>query len=184
MMLAALCLHGCASTASVGAGGATASRGPLQLFGADAKPRFEFYLACTSKTVNCEIVERAFDDWADWRHLSVHAVAPNDPAFSNGTPSATGDQARPYRVVVRYVPEMALSNSAMMSGGHGPPLVSYTATVHVFDSASGSLLKTQSFHDETVVDQAEGAANPYLNAQIRAFLGHLDPAYAKGGASS
>lgn len=173
-------LQGCAGAAPQGDAGH--SKG-LQLFDTDGRPRFNFYLACTSRTVNCEIIERQFDDWAAIRHLTVHSVAVNDPALSTGKPSSAAEQARPYRLTVRYAPEMAGADNSL-AGGHGMPIVSYTATVHVFDAVSGAFLKTMSFHDEKMVDRDQGSANPYLHAQIRAFLDHLDPGYAKGGSVS
>ncbi|WP_114240267.1 hypothetical protein [Dyella sp. C9] len=171
-------LAGCATT---GAGGAV----PPQLFDADAHARFSFYFSCVSKTVNCEIVERQFDAWATMHHVTMHTVARDDPAFSAGKPSQPTEQAVPYRLAVRYSPEMAPSqNSLAGTGGTGLPMVSYAGTAQIFDSTSGSLLKTQSYHDQKMADQDHGAANPYLQAQVEAFLGHLDPAYAKARPSS
>lgn len=179
-----LLLHGCASPAPQSGTEATAKPKGLQLFDANTQPRFNFYLACVSQTVNCEIIERQFDDWADTRHLTVHSVAANDPAFATGKPSSPAEQAKPYRVSVRYTPEMAAANNSLAGAGRGMPIMSYAATVHVFDAATGDLLKTMSFHDEKMIDQNLGSANPYLQAQIRAFLSHLDPQYVKGGSAS
>lgn len=182
--LAVLFLQGCASPAPQAGTNAPAVSKRVQLFDADTQPRFNFYLACTSKTVNCDIIERQFDDWADTRHLTVHSVAVNDPAFSTGKPSSATEQSKPYRLAVRYAPEMAGASNSLAGAGHGMPIVSYVATVHVFDATTGDLLKTMSFHDEKMIDQNQGSANPYLQAQIRAFLSHLDPQYVKGGSAS
>ena len=173
-----LLLQGCASTASSPGTGATKS-GAVQLFDADAKPRFNIYLSCASRTVNCDIVERAFDTWADGRHLTLHTVSHDDAAFVQGQPSRTQDQSLPYRLAVRYAPEMGTFSNSMTGTGTGLPVVSYKATVQVFDAATGSLLKTMSFHDEKTADDG-GTANPYLKAQVQAFLGRLDPGHAKG----
>jgi hypothetical protein len=168
-------LQGCATAP----GGASAP----QLFDASANARFHFYLSCVSKTVNCEIVERSFDDWADMHHVVMHTVPRDDPAFATGKPSSAKDQDRPYRLAVRYSPEMAPTQNAL-GGGTGLPMVSYEATVQVFDAASGSLLKTMNFHDQKVADSDHGAANPYLRAQVEALLGHLDSSHAKGASAN
>lgn len=149
----------------------------VQLFADNGAPRFHLYLACVSKTVNCEIIQRDFDDWAGARQLDLHAVGTDDPAFAADMASAAAEQDQPYRVVVRYAPEMGLGANGLPNGGSGPPLLSYAATVRVFDAGSGKLLKTMNWRDERAVDQA-GAANPYLAAQVRGFLKHLDPTYA------
>jgi hypothetical protein len=173
-------LQGCASTTSTLGTVASTKSGAVQLFDAEAKPRFNFYLSCASRTVNCEIVERAFDAWGDSRHVTVHSASRNDAAFSKGQASRTQDQNQPYRLSVRYSPDMATFSNSVTNGATGLPVVSYTATVQVFEAATGHLLKTMSFHDEKMVNREQGAANPYLKAQIQAFLGHLDPDYMKG----
>jgi hypothetical protein len=183
LVLGTLLLQGCASTAPVGDSGAQA-HGGVQLFKADGGPRFNFYLACTSRTVNCAIIEREFDAWADTHQMTVHSVASDDPAFSTGKASQARDQTQPYRLAVRYSPEMAASNNSLSGGGQGLPVMSYTATINVFDAATGKLLKTSAFHDQKMIDQSQGAANPYLKAQVRAVLSHLDPAYVKGASAS
>jgi hypothetical protein len=109
----------------------------------------------------------------------MHAVARDDSAFSQGQPSRTQDPSQPYRLAVRYSPEMGTFGDSMTGTSTGLPVVSYKATVQVFDAGTGTLLKTMSFHDEKTADQS-GAANPYLKAQVQAFLGRLDPQYAKG----
>ena len=179
LFLGTLLLQGCASTAPVGDSG-TQTHAGVQLFNADGGPRFNFYLACTSRTVNCEIIEREFDAWTDTHRMTGHSVSPGDPAFSTGKPSPAQDQAQPYRLALRYSPEMAASDNALSGGGQGLPIMSYTATINVFDAATGKLLKTSAFHDQKMIDQSQGSATPYLKAQVRAVLSHLDPAYVKG----
>ncbi|WP_109126948.1 hypothetical protein [Dyella sp. C11] len=161
----------------MGSGEALHAAPSVQLFGEDGAPRFNAYLACTSRTVNCSIIEHMFDRWADSRDVSLHEVGPDDAAFSNGTPSQAPEQKLPYRVSVRYAPEMASLSNSLQGGATGLPVVSYVANVRVFDASSGKLLKSMSMHDEKMVDQAQGAANPYLEAHVRAFLKRLDPAY-------
>jgi hypothetical protein len=83
---------------------------------------------------------------------------------------------------MRYVPDLSAPANPM-GGGSMRPMISYNATVHVFDASTGRLLKTMSFKDKAIIDQDSGQANPYINAQVRAFLHQLDPAYAKTSAS-
>jgi len=157
-----------------GAGWVQAGSG-VQLFAEHGEPRFSFYLACVSKTVNCEIIERMFSRWADARELAMHAVTPDEAAHDPDHPAAEGGV--PYRVTVRYAPEMATYSNSFSSGASGMPVVSYQAIVRVFDATSGKLVKSMNWHNEKMVDRAGGAANPYLEAQVRDFLKHLDPAY-------
>jgi hypothetical protein len=147
----------------------------VQLFGDDGTPRFNFYLACVSKTVDCSIIEHMFDRWAGTRALTVHDVQANDVMLSSGNPSQAPEQNLPYRVTVRYAPEMQSLSNSLQSGSSGAPVVSYMATVRIFDATSGKLLKSMSMHDEKMVDQSSGAANPYLEAHVKAFLKRLDP---------
>jgi hypothetical protein len=166
-----------------GAGPARAGSG-VPLFAEDGQPHFSFYLACVSKTVNCEIIERIFDGWADDRGLSIHAITPDEAARFPADPPQSPGGAEAYRVAVRYAPEMASVSNSLQSASTGSPVVSYAATVRVFDAASGKLLKTMTWHKETMVDRDQAAANPYLDAQVRDFLKHFDPSYAIGATAS
>ncbi|QNK03263.1 hypothetical protein [Dyella telluris] len=170
-ILSVLALQGMSAPVHAGCG--------VQLFADNGSPRFSFYLACVSKTVNCEIIERKLGDWADERQLTVHDLTPDEAARFPAEPAT--DQ--PYRVTVRYAPEMGSVSNSLESASTGAPVVSYAATVRVFDVASGKLLKTMNWHKETMVDRDQGAANPYLDAQVRDFLKHLDPTYTKPPAS-
>lgn len=170
-----LLLSACASAPGTG-------QAPVQLFGAQDAPRFHAYLACTSNTVDCAIVQRAFDRWSDERHITLDAVAPNNPAFITGTPSPAAEQSQPYRVTMRYAPDLSAPANPM-GGGSMRPMISYNATVHVFDATTGRLLKTMSFKNKAIIDQDSGPANPYIDAQVHAFLKQFDPAYAKTSAS-
>ncbi|MET3653712.1 hypothetical protein [Dyella japonica] len=170
-----LLLSACASVPGAG-------QAPVQLFGAQDAPRFHAYLACTSHTVDCTIVQRAFDRWADERHVALDAVAPDNAAFMTGKPSPATEQSQPYRVTMRYAPDLSAPANPM-GGGSMRPMISYTATVHVFDATTGRLLKTMSFKDKAIIDQDGGPANPYIDAQVHAFLKQLDPAYARASAS-
>ena len=165
-VLAGLLLQGALAPAHAGSS--------VQLYGDNDAPRFSFYLACVSKTVNCEIIERLFGDWADTRKLDVHTLTPDEASHA---PSDASDA--PYRVTVRYAPEMGAPSHSLSNGSTGLPVVSYVANVHVFDTATGKLLKSMSWHDETVADRDYGSANPYFEAQVRNFLKHFDPAYTK-----
>jgi hypothetical protein len=154
----------------------------MQLFGADDVPSFHAYLACVSNTVNCSIVERAFDLWADTRHVRLDSVMPDDQAFSAGVPSSAAERSVPYRLTMRYLPDLSAPANPL-GGGSMPLMISYTASVQVFDAETGRLLKTMSFKDKMVVDQNGGLANPYINAQVKRFLKHVDPAYENLSAS-
>jgi hypothetical protein len=175
VFLATSLLAACASTP------ATGDAAP-QLFGANDMPQFHAYLACTSTTVDCSIVEHAFDRWADDRHLKLDTVMPGDQAFSAGTPSPAAERSVPYRLTMRFVPDLSAPSNPL-GGGSMALMISYAASVQVFDAESGRLLKTMSFKDKAVIDQNGGAANPYINAQVKTFLIRIDPAYAKLSAS-
>jgi hypothetical protein len=168
-------LNGCASTPTTGDAAA-------QLFGANDTPRFHAYMACTSNTVDCAIVERAFDRWADARHVKLDTVMPDNQVFSAGAPSPVAERSTPYRLTMRYVPDLSAPSNPL-GGGSMPLMISYTASVQVFEAETGRLLKTMSFKDKAVIDQNGGAANPYINAQVKTFLKHVDPAYVKLSAS-
>lgn len=157
----------------------------LQLFGADASPRFTFYLACTSDSVNCITVENAFTDWATDRHVTLHAVESSDGAFRTGQSSRPSDQAVPYRVSVHYMPWITPGyNNTSLSGGGGsfPAVIGYSATISVFDSATGKLLQTVPVRAEQTADDKgadkKAGANPYIRSSVRSFLVSLDSAYA------
>lgn len=155
---------------------APARAASVQLFADSGAPRFSFYLACVSKTVDCEIIERTFDHWADDRSVSVHAVTPDQAAhFPEGAAQQAEDA--PYRVTVRYAPEMASASNSLMSASTGLPVVSYIAIVRVFDATSGKLLKSMTWRKEEMADKDNGSANPYLDAQVHDFLKHFDPTY-------
>jgi len=148
----------------------------VQLFTDDGAPRFAFYLACVSKTVQCEIIERMFGHWADDRQVTVHSVTPDQAARFPVDPASSSTDT-PYRITLRYAPEMASLSNSLDAGSSGLPMVSYVANVRVFDTSSGKLVKSMTWHKEATVDRDQGAANPYLDAQVRDFLKHLDPTY-------
>ena len=169
VFLGTLLLHGCASAPS---GGDT-----LSLFDANGAPRFHAYLACVSDTVNCAIVERAFDRWADARHLALDTVLPENQAFA-AVPSPASERNLPYRVTLRYAPDLSAPDNPL-GGGSMKPAISYTATIHVFDAATGRLLKSGSYKDHQIIDASQGPANPYIDAGVLSFIGHVDRSYAK-----
>ncbi|PXV55399.1 hypothetical protein SAMN04487785_11149 [Dyella jiangningensis] len=155
----------------------------VQLFTDHGEPRFAFYLACVSKSVDCGIIERMFGRWADDRGVNVHTVTPEQAASLPADMAKDPAEDTPYRVTVRYAPEMGSVSNSLVSGATGLPLISYVANVHVFDAATGKLLKSMTWRKEDMADRDHGAANPYLDAQVRDFLKHLDPTYASSPAS-
>jgi len=167
--LGTLLLHGCASVPG--------DAGTLSLFDGDGAPRFHAYLACVSDTVNCAIVERAFDRWADARRVTLDAVPPENEAFA-AMPSPASERNLPYRVTLRYAPDLSAPDNPL-GGGSMKPAISYTATIHVFDAATGRLLKSESYKDHQIIDASQGSANPYIDAGVRSFIGHVDRGYAK-----
>lgn len=181
----AMALQGCVGTGAIMNPAQQQGLQSLQLFGADASPRFTFYLACTSDSVNCITVENAFSDWAADRHVSLHAVEPDDGAFQAGRSSRPSDQAVPYRVTVHYLPWITPGyNNTSLSGGGGSyaAVIGYSATISVFDSATGKLLQTVPVRAERTADDKnvdkKAGANPYIRSAVRSFLVGLDPAYA------
>lgn len=183
--IAAMALQGCGGTGAVISPAQQQGLQSLQLFAADASPRFTFYLACTSDSVNCITVENAFSDWAADRHVSMRAVEPGDGAFRAGQSPRSSDQALPYRVAVRYLPWITPGyDNTSLSGGGGSyaPVIGYSATISVFDSATGKLLQTVPVRAERTADDKnadkKAGANPYIRSSVRSFLVSLDPAYA------
>ena len=174
----AMVLQGCAGTGAVMSPAQRQGLQSLQLFSAEASPRFTFYLACTSDSVNCVTIENAFNEWANDRHVTMRAVDPNDASFSAGQPSRPADQGAPYRLAVHYVPWMSSGmtvTSLDKQGGSYPPVVGYSATIQVFDSATGKLLQTLPVRAQQTADSNKGPENPYLRAEVRDFLANLDP---------
>ncbi|MHA6205844.1 hypothetical protein ACXU4B_15570 [Dyella soli] len=180
-ILAAMALQGCVGDKPVVNAAAQRQLQSLQLFNADTSPRFTFYLACTSDTVNCVNVRNWFEQWATDRHVTLRGAEPTDPSFQDGQPSRAREQALPYRLAVYYQPWMKPSytvTTLTKNGGSYPPLLGYTATIYVFDSATGKLLQAMPARAEKSADKRKGVANPYLHEQVDSFLASLDPAYA------
>lgn len=174
-------LQGCAGTGPVRNPSAQKSLQSLPLFDADANPRFTFYLACSSDSVNCVTVESAFNDWANDRHVAANFVGPGDAAFREGPLPGAQAAATPYRVAVQYKPWMSAGyTSASLNGGGGSfaPMVGYAATIYVFDANTGKLLQSSTTRGEQGADKNSGPANPYIRAEVRSFLAGLDPGYA------
>jgi hypothetical protein len=177
--VAALALQACVGDKPLVDAAAQSNLQSLQLFNKDASPRFTFYLACSSDTVNCGNVENWFDQWADARHVTLRKVEANDASFAAGQPSRVKEQALPYRLAVHYEPWIKPSytvTSMYKQGGSYPPLLGYSATVYVFDSATGRLLQSLPMRAEKAADSDKGSANPYLHAQVESFLASLGPA--------
>lgn len=181
IIVVAMTLQGCAGAGQLMSPAQQESLQSLQLFNADSSPRFTFYLACTSDSVNCVTVENAFSDWAADRHVSLRAVGLDDGSFRSGQPSRPSDQAMPYRVAVHFAPWIVAGytvTSLDKNGGSYPPVVGYSATMYVFDAATGRLLQTLPVRAQQTAD-GKGDANPYIRSTVRNYLASLDPAYAK-----
>lgn len=179
--VAAMALQGCAGTGAVMSPAQQQDLQSLQLFGTDASPRFTFYLACTSDSVNCVTIENAFTEWATDRHVTLRTVDPGDASFRAGQPSRPAEQGTPYRLAVHYAPWMSSGytvTSLDKSGGSYPPVIGYSATIQVFDSVTGQLLQTLPVRAQQTADSSKGPANPYLRAEVQGFLASLDPASA------
>jgi hypothetical protein len=179
----AVVLQGCAGTdVAVNQTGQQALR-TLQLFKADSTPRFTFYLACTSEDASCATAEHAFSDWASDRHVTSRLVEPDDVLFTSGMPSFGRNADLPYRVAVRFVPLVVPSFTQLMGnystalGGYTPPKVGYTATIYVFDSATGKLLQKLPAHEQRSAIPHD-RANGYIRSEVSTFLASLDPAYS------
>ena len=177
-VVVALVLQGCAGTGSV-----IAQSGPqsLQLFNADSSPRFAFYLACMSEDASCSTAENAFSDWASDRHIILHPAEPDDAVFTSGIPSSGKNTDLPYRVAVHFVPLVVPSFSQFMGGGapvgsYTPPKVGYTATIYIFDSATGKLLQKLPAHEQRTTNPKDHA-NGYIRSEVNGFIASLDPAY-------
>ena len=178
-VVVALVLQGCAGTGSV-----IAQAGPqsLQLFNADSSPRFTFYLACTSEDASCSTAENTFSDWASERHIILHPAETDDAVFTSGIPSSGKNTDLPYRVAVHFSPLVIPSftqfnGGGQAQGGYTPPKVGYTATIYVFDSATGKLLQKHPAHEQRTTDP-HGQANGYIRSEVNAFIASLDPAYS------
>jgi hypothetical protein len=182
-VVVALVLQGCAGTdVAVNQTGQQSLR-TLQLFKADSTPRFAFYLACTSEDASCATVEHAFFDWESDRHVTSRLVEADDALFTSGIPSFGRNNDLPYRVAVRFVPLVVpsftqiMGNQSTATGGYTPPKVGYTATIYVFDSATGKLLQELPAHEERTTTP-HGHANGYIHSEVNTFLARLDPAYS------
>jgi hypothetical protein len=183
-VVVALVLQGCAGTDVAVNQTDQRSLQNLQLFKADSSPRFTFYLACTSEDASCATVENAFSDWESDRHVTSRLVEPDDALFTRGMPSFKQNTDLPYRVAVRFVPLVvpsftmtSHSYGGAMLGGYTPPKVGYTATIYVFDSATGKLLQELPAHEQRDA-KPHDHANGYIRSEVDTFLASLDPAYS------
>lgn len=173
VLAAALLLQGCAQAPSHAA--------PVRLFAEDGSARFDVYVACTSRTVHCEDVQQSLQAWASSRHTELHVAKRNDAAFQAGHASPPQEQARPYRLAITYRPDIADSSAATGGGSMGnayQPLVSYWAWIEVFDARTGERVKSiVRLHDEVVLRRGWGGLDGYVQAQLHAVIGHIDPSY-------
>lgn len=109
-------------------------------------------------------------------------MEPNDAAFQSGQPPPPRDRTLPYRLAVHYAPWISTGytvTSLDKNSGSYPPAIGYSATIEVFDAATGRLPQTLPLRAEQTADSSKGPANPYLRAEVRDFLANLDPGYAK-----
>ena len=174
-------LQGCAGTSSV-----IPQSGPqsLQLFNADSSPRFTFYLACTSEDDSCSTAENTFSDWAGDRGVALRLTEPDDAVFTSAIPSSGKNTDLPYRVAVHFAPLVVPSFSQMMGngstavGGYTPPKVGYTATIYIFDSATGKLLQKLPAQEQRTTNPKD-KANGYIRSEVNGFIASLDPAYKR-----
>lgn len=179
--LVAVILQGCVAAGPAVSPAAQKDLQALQLFNADASPRFTFYLACTSDTVNCGNIQNWFGEWASDRHVTLHGAEPGDDPFKAGQPSRAKEQVLPYRLAVHYQPWMKPGytlTSYFKQGGETAPAIGYSATIYVFDSATGRLLQALPVHAETTANEQKGPANAYLHAEVDGFLASLTPTQA------
>jgi hypothetical protein len=156
----------------------------LRLFKADSSPRFTFYLACASEDASYATAENAFSDWESDRHITSRLVEPDDALFTSGMPSFGRSSDLPYRVLVRFVPlvvpsftMMSHSYGGAMLGGYTPPKVGYTATIYVFDSATGKLPQELPAHEQRTATPHDHA-NGYIRSEVKTFIASLGPAYS------
>lgn len=181
----AMTVQGCAGTATVLSKTERQSLRSLQLFGPDTSPRFTFDLACVSEDISCLTVENAFSDWARNRHITSRMVEADDLMLNRDRRSEELKPAVPYRVAVRFAPLVVASYNKIyskgdtLSGGYTPPSVSYTATLYVFEVATGKLLRKVPFHDRRVAD-FKADAGGYIRAEVVIFIASLDPSYRGG----
>ena len=183
IVVVALVLQGCAGTDVAVSQTGQQSLRALQLFKADSTPRFTFYLACTSEDANCATVENAFSEWESDRHVTSRLVEADDALFTSGTPSFGRNADLPYRVAVRFVPLVVpsftqfMGNQSTAIGGYTPPKVGYTATIYVFDSATGRLLQELPAQEQRTTNPHDHA-NGYIRSEVNTLLARLDPAYS------
>jgi hypothetical protein len=184
-VVVALALSGCAGSGGVFNQAQQQSLQSLQLFNADSSPRFSLYLACSGEDASCVTVGREFAAWAEARQIQLRQVAPADAPFGGGGASAPTSAASPYRLAVRFVPLIVPSFnvtnrdvSGAMQGGYTPPKVGYSATVQVFDSASGKLLAKLPVREQRTAE-FKGNAATYIHAEVQRFIAGLDPAWQR-----
>jgi hypothetical protein len=181
-VVVALTMQGCAGTDSVIKQAGQQPLQSLQLFKADSSPRFTFYLACSGEDASCNTTDHAFYDWASDRHVRLRLVEPHDALFTSGIPSFGRSTDLPYRVAVHFVPLVVPSFNEMTFeakntlGSYTPPKVGYSATIYVFDSATGKLLQELPAREQRFATPHDHA-NGYIRSEVNTFLASLDPAY-------
>ncbi len=167
-------LQGCAGQPSVFGRGEQASLQQLRLFDANARPRFDLYLACNSPDVSCINVENAFSHWATARHVRL-VILDSDDGFGNGRSRRGSRATTPYRLTVKFLPVIIPSydesggTSGNMRAGYEPPKVGYGATLQVFDTASGKRVLSMRVHDQRVA-KYKADAGDYLRAEVAEFV--------------
>lgn len=167
-------LQGCAGQPSVFGRREQASLQQLRLFDANARPRFDLYLACNSPDVSCINVENAFSRWATARHVRL-VILDGDDGFGNGGSRRESTATTPCRMTVNFLPlivpgfDESGGSSGNMRSGYEPPKVGYGATLQVFDTATGKLLLSMRVHDQRVA-MYKADAGDYLRAEVAEFV--------------
>jgi len=177
-LLAALALQGCAGTPAVLGSTQQKSLQSLQLFGPDARARFNLYLTCNDKHGSCAAAENAFSNWSRSRNIRLQLIDPGD-----SSPAAGGEGGRvPYRMTIELAPMIIPSYDESggvhgnMRGGYSPPRIGYTARIEVFNAANGKLLLAVNAQDQKT-GKYKGDTNEYIRAEMSALIGSLDPSY-------
>lgn len=171
-------LQGCASSPT----STDESLSSLQLFGADAQPRFVADLACAGssaqETNQCATVSNAFYAWANARHIRLHSTGRDEALFDAGHPSAEAMKlSKPYRVAIHFQPFFAASELAGTAGTYVPGEAGYEATVYVFDATSGALIKKMNMRRRQEIPE-QANVTPFIRADAEDVIARMDSGYS------
>ncbi|HWU76510.1 MAG TPA: hypothetical protein VN043_08390 [Rhodanobacter sp.] len=152
------------------------------MFNPRGQPRFSFDLACTGEDASCNTVEHAFSEWTQARNITMQVIRLDENLLK---PASRSAPTTTYRLAVHFAPLVAGSYSKIyakgdsLSGGYTPPTVSYLATLHVFDTSSGKLLRQVRFHEQRTAD-FKSDASVYIRGEMKNFIASLDPSHEGG----